>query len=151
MKRFYLALAMLAALPAAASAQTILNEGFETTSTDQYSPNFPDGWSTVDSYTGNNDRYRWNVYYYEKGTMTGTHCASVDSPMFTGGEDGGEGPREEILLTPELNLDQTPQVTAPPRPRKRSPTHRATPTDALNVDKISVICYKIYQSTDISS
>ena len=70
MKRFYLALAMLAALPAAASAQTILNEGFETTSTDQYSPNFPDGWSTVDSYTGNNDRYRWNVYYYEKGTMT---------------------------------------------------------------------------------
>ena len=93
MKRFYLALAMLAALPAAASAQTILNEGFETTSTDQYSPNFPDGWSTVDSYTGNNDRYRWNVYYYEKGTMTGTHCASVDSPMFTGGEDGGEGVR----------------------------------------------------------
>ena len=89
MKRFYLALAMLAALPAAASAQTILNEGFETTSTDQYSPNFPDGWSTVDSYTGNNDRYRWNVYYYEKGTMTGTHCASVDGPMFTGGEDGG--------------------------------------------------------------
>ena len=76
MKRFYLALAMLAALPAA-SAQTILNEGFETTSTDQYSPN-TDGWSTVDSYTGNNDRYRWNVYYYEKGTMTGTHCASVD-------------------------------------------------------------------------
>ena len=161
MKRFYLALAMLAALPAAASAQTILNEGFETTSTDQYSPNFPDGWSTVDSYTGNNDRYRWNVYYYEKGTMTGTHCASVDSPMFTGGEDGGEGPREEILLTPELNLDntyqlsfdwmaaskmckgshfhQTPQVTAPPRPRKLSPTHRATPTDAPNVDKISVI------------
>ena len=52
MKRFYLALAMLATLPAAASAQTILNEGFETTSTDQYSPNFPDGWSTVDSYTG---------------------------------------------------------------------------------------------------
>ena len=47
---------MLAALPAAASAQTILNEGFETTSTDQYSPNFPDGWSTVDSYTGNNNR-----------------------------------------------------------------------------------------------
>ena len=79
MKRFYLALAMLAALPAAASAQTILNEGFETTSTDQYSPNFPDGWSTVDSYTGNNDRYRWNVYYYEKGTMTGTHCASVSA------------------------------------------------------------------------
>ena len=148
MKRFYLALAMLAALPAAASAQTILNEGFETTSTDQYSPNFPDGWSTVDSYTGNNDRYRWNVYYYEKGTMTGTHCASVDGPMFTGGEDGGEGPREEILLTPELNLDgshfhQTPQVTAPPRPRKRSPRHSATPTDAPNVDKISVICYKI--------
>ena len=75
MKRFYLALAMLAALPAA-SAQTILNEGFETTSTDQYSPNFPDGWSTVYSYTGNNDRY----------------------------------------------LHQTPQVTAPPRPRKRSPS-----------------------------
>ena len=107
MKRFYLALAMLAALPATASAQTILNEGFETTSTDQYSPNFPDGWSTVDSYTGNNDRYRWNVYYYEKGTMTGTHCASVDSPMFTGGEDGGEGPREEILLTPDHNLHNT--------------------------------------------
>ena len=111
MKRFYLALAMLAALPAAASAQTILNEGFETTSTDQYSPNFPDGWSTVDSYTGNNDRYRWNIYYYEKGTMTGTHCASVDSPMFTGSEDGGEGPREEILLTPELNLDNTYQLS----------------------------------------
>ena len=65
MKRFYLALAMLAALPAAASAQTILNEGFETTSTDQYSPNFPDGWSTVDSYTGLNHRSRRTASYYE--------------------------------------------------------------------------------------
>lgn len=35
--------------------------------------------------------------------------------------------------------------------KETSPTHRATPTDALNVDKISVICYKIYQSTDILS
>lgn len=111
MKKFYLALALLGALPFAASSQTLLNEGFETTSTEQNDPNFPSGWETVDSYTGNNDRYRWNVYYYEKGTITGTHCAAVDSPMFTGDEDGGEGPREEILLTPEMTLDNTYQLT----------------------------------------
>ena len=29
--------------------------------------------------------------------------------MFTGGEDGGEGPR--VLLTPELNLDNTYQLS----------------------------------------
>ena len=27
--------------------------------------------------------------------------------------------------------------------KETSPTHKATPTDAPNVDKISVICYKI--------
>ncbi len=111
MKKLYLALAMLGALPLAASAQTLLNEGFETTSTDQFSPNFPDGWTTIDSYTGNADNYRWCVYYVEKGTMTGTHCAYVDGPMFSGNEDGGYGPREEILLTPSLNLDNTYQLT----------------------------------------
>ena len=49
MRKFYLAAAIMGAVTFGASAQTVLlNEGFETASTDTYSPVFPDGWTTID-------------------------------------------------------------------------------------------------------
>lgn len=107
MKKNLLALALFGILPFAASAQVLLNEGFESGSTDgDFDPNFPAGWETVDSYLGNETKYRWNVYYASKGTISGTHVASCDGQMFTF-EPDGQGPREEILLTPELDLNDT--------------------------------------------
>ena len=110
MKKIYLVFAMFGCLPFAATSQTILNETFETASTETYSPNLPAGWTTVDSYLGNVDKYRWHVYYASKGTITGTHVASCDAPMFTSDTEG-VGPREEVLLSPELNLDNTYQLS----------------------------------------
>lgn len=53
MRKFYLAAAIMGAVTFGASAQTVLlNEGFETASTDTYSSVFPDGWTTIDSYLG---------------------------------------------------------------------------------------------------
>lgn len=109
MKRIYLVLAMLGCLPFAGTSQTILNEDFETTSTETYDPNISDGWETVDSYLGTTDKYRWHNYYSEKGTISGTHVAACDAPMFAGSD--AEGPREEILLSPELTLDNTYQLS----------------------------------------
>lgn len=113
MKKVYLALALFGLIPFGSQAETktLLNEGFEDlTSTESYSTTFPDGWTSVDSYTGNNDRYRWNIYYYEKGQISGMRCASVDAAMFSSSTDG-KGPREEILLTPSMTLDDTYQLS----------------------------------------
>lgn len=110
MKKFYLALALFGTIPFAASSQTILNEGFESESTDRYNPNLPDGWTAINSYTGNDNRYRWSVYYDEKGYISGTHTAKCDAAMFSSSTDG-KGPRQEILLSPELNLDNTYQLS----------------------------------------
>lgn len=112
MRKFYLAAAIMGAVTFGASAQTVLlNEGFETASTDTYSPVFPDGWTTIDSYLGSKDAYRWNVYYTERGTISGMHCASCDASMFESDSEKGFGPREEILLSPELTLDNTYQLS----------------------------------------
>lgn len=98
------------------SAQTILDEDFETTNTDaSNSLTHPvakgDGWTTVDSYTGTTAKYKWMNYYYEKGTIGGTHVAMCDGSIFDDEGADGTGPREEMLVTPELNLDNTYQLS----------------------------------------
>lgn len=93
-------------------AQTLLEEDFETNSTESYSQPITvgEGWTTVDSYDGTNQSYRWHNYYAEKGTIAGKHVAGCDGPTYSTAPGGGFGPREEILLTPELDLNDTYQL-----------------------------------------
>ena len=113
MRRFF-TIIMMAALPwigQQAWAQTLLDEGFETASTETYSQPVADGWTTVNSYTGSKKNYVWHNYYAENGTIGGKHVAGCDGPTYASAPDGGFGPREEVLLTPELNLDNTYELT----------------------------------------
>ena len=116
MKKFSLTLlALLGGLfTTQLSAQTILDEDFETASTDTYSTQVArgEGWTTVNSYKGSKAQYNWHNYYHNPeseggSTINGAHVAACDGPI-TGTE--GNGPREEILLTPELTLDDTYQL-----------------------------------------
>ena len=95
-------------------AQTILEEDFETGATQSQSSPLTrtEGWTTVNSYSGSNFRFNWfNEYRDPNGqtgpTINGAGCAACDAPI--SGSDGA-GPREEILLTPELDLDDTYQL-----------------------------------------
>lgn len=90
-----------------ATAQTLLDEDFETGTTTSVDPNFPDGWSVENSYLGNDDSFRWHVYYSTEGTISGTCVAACDAYMFSSDDQAAKGPKEEILLTPELTLDNT--------------------------------------------
>jgi hypothetical protein len=110
MRKLYLTLALLSMSVVGINAQTLLDEGFETDDTVRYSSNIATGWTTIDQYTGNTARYRWCNYYYDKGQITGKHCAMCDAPMYSSSIDG-DGPREEILLTPELTLNDTYQLS----------------------------------------
>lgn len=113
MKKIYMILAMLLSLFGTTSqAQTILDEDFETSSTETYSRPVAtgQGWTTVDSYNGNKMSYRWHNYYASKGTITGKHVAGCDAPL-TASDVDGAGPREEILLTPELDLNDTYELS----------------------------------------
>ena len=101
-----------------ASAQTILSEDFETGNTSK-EPARPvaagEGWETVDSYSGENTSYNWHNYYRDPTgqtgpTISGACCAACDGPITASGEVDGSGPREEILLSPELTLDNTYQL-----------------------------------------
>lgn len=98
------------------SAQTILDEDFETANVDaENNVTRPvakgDGWTTIDTYSGTTAKYKWMNYYYEKGTIGGTHVAMCDGSIFSDEGADGTGPREELLLTPELNLDNTYQLS----------------------------------------
>ncbi len=114
MQKIYTFLTMLAIamyLSPQAQAQTLLDEDFETASTETYSQPVAQGWTTVNSYTGSDNTYVWHNYYSERGTISGKHVAGCDGPTYAAAPNGGFGPREEILLTPELNLDNTYQLT----------------------------------------
>ena len=116
MKKFYASLLTLAAsflMATQADAQTILSEDFETSSTESYSQPIAtgSGWTTINSYSGSKAAFVWHNYYAEKGTIGGTHVAGCDGPTYQADPGGGFGPREEILLTPELNLDNTYQLS----------------------------------------
>ena len=115
MKKLFLSLCALLSLTTL-QAQTILEEDFETGATvSQATPlTRGEGWTTVNSYSGTNYRYNWFNEYRDPNsqagaTISGAGCAGCDAP--TGGDKpDGAGPREEILLTPELNLDDTYQL-----------------------------------------
>lgn len=112
MKKIYLSMALLSLFAGGLQAQTLLDEDFETSSTEGYSRPVTkgSGWTTVDSYKGSNISYNWCNNYNEKGVVDGSkHAAACDGPVTSGYTDGA-GPREEVLLTPELNLDNTYQL-----------------------------------------
>ncbi len=106
MKHIYSFLAAIFCMSMGATAQTLLDEDFETGTTTSVDPNFPDGWSVVNSYLGNDDSYRWHVSYSTRGDITGTCSAACDAVMFSGDAEAA-GPKEETLITPELTLDNT--------------------------------------------
>lgn len=112
MNKFLLSLALCSLCLSGAQAQTLLDEDFETSSTESYSRPVTkgSGWTTIDSYSGSTLHYNWVNTYSEKGVVDGSkHAASCDGALFTSATDG-KGPREEILLSPELNLDNTYQL-----------------------------------------
>ena len=99
-----------------AQAQTILSEDFETGNTgNALTPVAAgEGWTTVNSYSGSNAHYTWHNYYSDPEasggpTIGGACCAACDGPISTSPTDGS-GPREEILLSPELDLNDTYQL-----------------------------------------
>lgn len=110
MSKLYVALASLCAMfSLGASAQTILSEDFETESTEISSlpVTVGEGWIVVNGYTGDNVYYTWHNYYAKDGHGSGSkHVACCDAPTYSGAKDGF-GPREETLLTPELDLQDT--------------------------------------------
>ncbi len=117
MKVSRLFLTMLCGFAFSASAQTILNEDFESGSDGGQESfidvNMPTGWSVVSHYVGNVDKYRWHNYYSKGGMLGGKHSACIDAASsFTQADDlSAYGPKEEILLTPELNLDDTYELS----------------------------------------
>lgn len=105
-----------------ANAQTILEEDFELGENPTRIAR-GDGWTTVNSYNGSNTRYNWYNYYSKSSgqqtsggvtytnqpIISGDNCAACDGPISTTSNDG-VGPREEILLSPELDLNDTYQL-----------------------------------------
>lgn len=98
-------------------AQTILSEDFETGNTGSTPRPITvgAGWTTIDTYKGNNKNYMWTNYYSDPESkagpiISGAGSAHVSGTIFASDEEGGNGPREEILLSPELNLNDTYQL-----------------------------------------
>ena len=120
-KPYILALvsAMLFFGPIGVSAQSkLFTEGFETEHVDAENPfSRPLGedvekpWTTIDSYQGDNLQYKWSNYYYDKGTIGGTHVAQCSAPVVVADDPDAAQPREEILLSPELTLNNTYQLS----------------------------------------
>ncbi|MCQ2244579.1 MAG: choice-of-anchor J domain-containing protein [Bacteroidaceae bacterium] len=111
MKHFTL-FVMSLLLTVGAKAQTILYEDFETEATEYCSePVATDpGWTVIN---GSSDglQYNWHNYYTEKGHNTGSkHVACVDAKTYEAA-GVGLGPREEILLSPEIDLNGTYQLS----------------------------------------
>lgn len=93
-------------------AQIILDEGFETASTSYNSEQVAagEGWTVVNGST-DGFKYNWHNYYSEKGHNTGSkHVACADSKTYEAAGEG-LGPREEILISPELDLNDTYQLS----------------------------------------
>lgn len=119
MKKFYFSLFLLAGFSLSGGAEVLLDEGFEDNSfgsdENYYSRTLPDGWGRHDSYLGNEIEYNWCIYYSSKSSLSGKYSAYCDAAMFEEGSDGtpaeGLGPRTEYLLTPELDLQGTYQLS----------------------------------------
>lgn len=117
MRKLYLMLGLFAFSLANGRAQTILNEdfeGYQQQSATYYSANFPQGWTYEGSGVQTTcDYYTWKVECYQGKipSMTGHGWLFMDAPTYNGDKKGGFGPRKERILTPELNLDNTYQLT----------------------------------------
>lgn len=119
MKKLYLALSLLACTFANGHAQTILDEGFEgyeQRDTTYYAKDFPEGWTYEGSgVSTKSDYYTWAVETYGRNgsypSMSGHAWLYMDAPTYDGDPRGGFGPRTERLLTNELTLDNTYQLT----------------------------------------
>ena len=76
-------------------------------------PQMPEGWTTQNHYQGQDNRYRWHNLYQSSGAISGTHNAACDGIMFENDQESQTafGPKEEVLFTPELTLDDTYQLT----------------------------------------
>ena len=118
MQRIYLlTFAFLTLIIGQTQAQTILEEDFETGATKSQSTPLTrgEGWTTVNTYNGSKMEYNWFNYYSnpesESGsTISGSGCGACDGPITASGVVDGSGPREEILLSPELDLNDTYQL-----------------------------------------
>ena len=116
MKKFYFGLLAAALSLGQASAQTILEEDFETGATKSQATPLTrgEGWTVKSTYSGTNMLFNWFNYYSDPestsgSTISGAGCAACDGP--TGGNNpDGAGPREEILISPELDLNDTYQL-----------------------------------------
>ena len=109
-KHLLTALAVFTVAGFSAQAQTILSEDFENgkTSSDYDQVASGEGWTVVNGYKGDERKYNWFNYFSLPGennqsTITGNNCAACDGSIFGYGE--GVGPREELLITPELDLN----------------------------------------------
>lgn len=113
MRKLLLSALMLCSAGSLIQAQTILSEDFENGKTEHDYDRVAvgDGWTTVNSYKGDDRKFNWHNYYsnpkgeYSSATITGSNCAACDGSIFE--DRDGSGPREELLITPELNLDGT--------------------------------------------
>lgn len=118
MRNVYLSLMALLSLQIATTqAQTILEEDFETGATKSQTTPLTrgEGWTVISEYKGDNYLYNWFNYYSDPEstsgpTINGAGCAAVDGPV-GGNNPDGMGPREEILLSPELDLNDTYQLS----------------------------------------
>ncbi len=114
MKKIYLLmLSMIFSMAVTAQAQTLLDEDFEKTRSDVETTEFPDGWTTVTAYKGNHSGYRWTIGHNSKAssTMSGYYYAYCDAPTYLKGDGDGVGPRKDMIITPELQLDNTYQLS----------------------------------------
>ncbi len=114
-KHFLIALLGLATVSSGFS-QTILEENFETGNTgNALTPvTVGSGWTVVNGYKGTNPKYNWHNYYSKPSDdgssswLGGSCSASVDCPIIY--DQDGSGPREEMLISPELNLNADYQL-----------------------------------------
>jgi len=114
LKKFYFSLlTMLLIGSGFASAQTLLSEGFESTKSDKATFDMPDGWTVVTAYTGTTLGYKWTVGHNSTSgsTMTGLYYVYLNPPTYDDGSGDGLGPRKDYLITPELDLDNTYQLS----------------------------------------
>lgn len=116
MKKILLSLAALALTAGAIQAQTILSEDFETGNVKTYARPIAvgEGWTTIDGADTSDLQFVWSNYYSnpdDKGgpTISGAGCAHVSGGILDS-QPNGHGPRQEVLLSPELNLDGTYQL-----------------------------------------
>lgn len=120
MKLRKLCLGLFCCLFSGAFAQTILNEDFESGAVspdakeESYiDTNMPSGWTVISAYKGNTAKYKWHNEWRKKGMLAGKHSAVCDaaSSFSTVDDKSAYGPKEEILLTPELDLNDTYELS----------------------------------------